>query len=145
MCCSHRDHGRPPHDLVDGGPGVGELGHVIHARQTVPIHHGSNFFLDLSPHLRVVDHEEDRPLQGCLQSLNTSGEDIKDDLLELPLRVLVEHLVQVTGLLSALHLNEIVVHEVPGGVSVDGVPMVLDDVADKLQHLVTIFLQVIQG
>merc|ERR1711971_1462074 len=115
VCGSHGDNSGPPHDLVDGGPGVGQLSHVIHARKTVLIHHCPNLLLDPFPHLWIVNHEEDGPLQGRLQSLDTSGENVEDDLLELSLWVLVEHLLQVASLLGTLHLNEVRVHEVPWG------------------------------
>ena len=145
MSCAQGNHSGPPHHLVDGGPGVGQVGHVLHAGQAVRLHHPAQLSLDLGPHLRVVDHEEDGPLQGGLDGLHPSREDIQDDLFQLALGVNTVEDIKVTRLCSVLNLNQVGVDEVPGIVCVQGGPVLLDDELDKLQHLLPVLLQRLQS
>ena len=145
MSGAHGDHGGPPHDLVQGGPGVGQLRHVLHARQPVRLHHARDLGLDPAPHRGVVNHEEDGPLQRRLERLHARCEDVQDDLLQLTLGVLVKHLLQGARLPGPVHLDQVGVHQVPGVVGVERVAVILDDVADKLQHLIAVLLQIVEG
>ena len=118
MSCAQGNHSGPPHHLVDGGPGVGQVRHVLHAGQAVRLHHPAQLSLHLGPHLRVVDHEEDGPLQGGLDGLHPGREDIQDDLLQLALGVDAVEDIKVTRLCSVLNRNQVGVDEVPGIVCV---------------------------
>ena len=145
VSCAQGNHGGPPHHLVDGGPGVGQVGHVLHTGQSVRLHNPAQLGLYLGPHLGLVDHEEDGPLQGRLDGLHPGREDIQDDLLQLALGVDAVEDIKITGFGSFLDLDQVGVDEVPGIVCVQGGPVLLDDELDKLQHLLTVVLQRLQS
>ena len=143
MCCAHGDDVGAADDLVDGGAGVGQVGHVRHGWQPVWADHLLQLGLHTGLHLRVVQHVQHAPLQGRLQRLHAGREEVQHDLVELGARVLAAGKQLLGGGGARLDLQQVGVHEVARRLGVQGGLVVSDNLLDKAEHLLAVAAQLV--
>ena len=111
---AHGHNRRAPHDLIEGGFGVGQFALVFHLRKVVDANHRVQFGLDFAEDFRVTQHVDHRPEEGGLEGLHAGREQVKDYLLKLLHRLpgLEQPLVHFR--VFVVHLDQVVLNQVSG-------------------------------
>ena len=77
MSDSHGYGGGPAHGLVDDGPGVRQLGHVVEGGEAGGTQDALQLLLHACLHLRIADRVDQGPQQRVLHGFEAGAEEVQ--------------------------------------------------------------------
>lgn len=141
---AQRDDAGPPQNLEERALRVGQVRQVLELGKTSSAHDLVQLLADLTRHLGVVQHEHHGPLQGRLDGLHASGEEVADDLLHLAVVVLaLEQLVAALLLFGVLDLEQVRVDQVADVAAVEGLAVTVHGLLEEAAHLLAVLHQLL--